>query len=181
MSRSAFDGTMRAIASRLKPIQPSATVRLAALVNEMKRRGEDIVSFSVGEPDFPTPPHIVDAAKKALDDGWTKYVAPGGIPALREAIAEKSKRENGIPCEPEGVLVAPTKHALFLAVMGLVDAGDEVLVDGRPFAKSRVWGMSKTIEVPLGSAVMQHLRFVFRGAVKPIIDVFLNGAPLGTV
>ena len=128
MSRSTFDRTMRAVASRLRPIQPSATVRLAALVNEMKRRGEDIVSFSVGEPDFPTPPHIVDAAKKALDDGWTKYVAPGGIPALREAIAEKSKRENGIPCEPEGVLVAPTKHALFLAVMGLVDPGEEVLV-----------------------------------------------------
>ena len=118
---------MRPVASRLKPITPSPTVRLAAVVNEMKRRGEDVVSFSVGEPDFPTPAHIVDAAKKALDDGWTKYVASAGILQLREAIADTMKRENGIPCSPDGVIVAPTKHTIFLAIMGLVDPGDEVL------------------------------------------------------
>lgn len=120
-------GRMRPVASRLKPITPSPTVRLGALVNEMKARGEDLVSFSVGEPDFPTPPHIVTAAKTALDAGMTKYVAPQGVLALREAIAEKMKRENSVPCDPEGVIVAPTKHALFIALMGLVDAGDEVL------------------------------------------------------
>ncbi len=119
---------MRAVAARLKPIAPSATVRLAAVVNELKRKGEDIVSFSIGEPDFPTPPHIVAAAKKALDEGWTKYVAAAGIPPLREAIAEKMKRENGVPCTPDGVVVAPTKHTIFLAVMGLCDPGDEVLL-----------------------------------------------------
>ena len=118
---------MRPVASRLKPITPSPTVRLAAVVNEMKRRGEDVVSFSVGEPDFPTPAHIVDAAKKALDEGWTKYVASAGILQLREAIADTMKRENGIPCSPDGVIVAPTKHTIFLAIMGLVDPGDEVL------------------------------------------------------
>jgi aspartate aminotransferase len=119
---------MRPVASRLKPITPSPTVRLAAVVNEMKRRGEDVVSFSVGEPDFPTPPHIVDAAKKALDDGWTKYVASAGIPQLREAIVDKMKRENGVPCGTDGVIVAPTKHTVFLAVMGLVEPGEEVLL-----------------------------------------------------
>jgi len=118
---------MRAVASRLKPITPSPTVRLAGIVGEMRRRGEDVVSFSVGEPDFPTPTHIVDAAKAALDAGMTKYVAPAGIPELREAIADKMKRENGVPCEPDGVIVAPTKYALFVAIMGLVDPGEEVL------------------------------------------------------
>src|SRR5574342_171157 len=118
---------MRPVASRLKPITPSPTVRLAAVVNDMKRRGEDVISFSVGEPDFPTPAHIVDAAKKALDDGWTKYVASAGIAQLREAIADKSKRGNGISCDPSGVIVAPAKHSIFLAIMGLVDPGDEVL------------------------------------------------------
>jgi aspartate aminotransferase len=93
----------------------------------MKRRGEDIVSFSVGEPDFPTPKHIVDAAKKALDEGWTKYVSSLGIPELREAIAEKMNRENRVPVDKDGVLIAPTKHALFVAIMGLVEPGDEVL------------------------------------------------------
>ena len=118
---------MKPVADRLKPIGPSPTVRLGALVNEMKRRGEDIVSFSVGEPDFPTPKHIVDAAKKALDEGWTKYVSSLGIPELREAIAEKMNRENGVPVDKDGVLVAPTKHALYVAIMGLVNPGDEVL------------------------------------------------------
>jgi len=118
---------VKPVASRLKPIAPSATVRLGALVNELKARGEDLVSFSVGEPDFPTPSHIVEAAKRALDAGMTKYVGPQGIPALREAIAEKMKRENAVPCGPEGVLVAPTKHALFITLMGLVEPGDEVL------------------------------------------------------
>ncbi len=118
---------MKPVASRLKPIGQSPTVRLGALVNEMKRRGEDVISFSVGEPDFPTPQHIVDAAKKALDEGWTKYVSSMGIPELREAIAEKMKRENGVPCDKDSILVAPTKHALYIALTGLVDPGDEVL------------------------------------------------------
>ena len=118
---------MKPVAARLKPIGPSATVRLGALVNEMRRRGEDVVSFSVGEPDFPTPKHIVNAAKKALDEGWTKYAPSLGIPELREAIAEKMNRENRVPVDKDGVLVAPTKHALYVAIMGLVDPGDEVL------------------------------------------------------
>src|SRR2546426_2557489 len=118
---------MRAVASRLKPIQPSPTVRLGALVNEMKRGGEDVISFAVGEPDFPTPGHIVDAAKKALHAGETKYVAPAGISQLREAIADKMKRENRVPCEPDGVIRAPTKHALFIAIIGLVEPGDDAL------------------------------------------------------
>src|SRR3990172_8081271 len=118
---------VKPVASRLKPIAPSATVRLGALVNELKARGEDLVSFSVGEPDSPTPSHIVEAAKRALDAGMTKYVGPQGIPALREAIAEKMKRENAVPCGPEGVLVARTKHVFFITFMGLVEPGDEVL------------------------------------------------------
>ncbi|HEV8595693.1 MAG TPA: pyridoxal phosphate-dependent aminotransferase [Thermoplasmata archaeon] len=118
---------MRPVAARLKGIGGSPTVRLGALVNDMKRRGEDLVSFSVGEPDFPTPPHVIDAAKKALDEGWTKYGPSLGLPQLREAIAEKMKRENAVPATPDGILVAPTKHALYIAITGLVDPGDEVL------------------------------------------------------
>ncbi len=118
---------MKPVAARLKPIGPSPTVRLGVLVNEMRRRGEDVISFAVGEPDFPTPKHIVAAAKKALDEGWTKYVSSLGIPELREAIAEKMNRENRVPVDKDGVLVAPTKHALYVAIMGLVNPGDEVL------------------------------------------------------
>ena len=115
-------------AKRVTSIEPSATIRLGNLVTEMKGRGETVLSLSVGEPDFPTPAHIVEAAKRALDDGFTKYTSSTGIKELREAIAEKSVVENGIPAKPENVLVAPTKHTLFMACMALLEAGDEAII-----------------------------------------------------
>ena len=118
---------MARFAKRLAAIQPSPTVRLGNLVGELRAKGEDIVSLSLGEPDFPTPKHIVDAAKAALDAGETKYTSSLGIAELRDAIAEKSQRDNGIPAKRENVIVAITKHALFLSAMALLDPGDEVI------------------------------------------------------
>jgi len=115
-------------AKRVTSIESSPTVRLGNLVTEMKARGEKVLSLSVGEPDFPTPAHIVEAGKKALDEGFTKYTSSVGIKELREAIAEKSVRENGIPAKPENVLVAPTKHTLYMACMALLDPGDEAII-----------------------------------------------------
>lgn len=116
------------VAERMRGVGESPTVRLSGLVSEMRARGEDIISLAVGEPDFPTPSHIVDAAKRALDDGFTKYTPSKGIPDLREAIAVKSKTENRIPCGPEDVMVSSTKHTLFTAFMALAGPGDEVLL-----------------------------------------------------
>ena len=115
-------------AKRVTSIESSPTVRLGNLVTEMRARGEKVLSLSVGEPDFPTPAHIVEAGKKALDDGFTKYTASVGIKELREAIAEKSVKENRIPARPENVLVAPTKHTLYMACMALLDPGDEAII-----------------------------------------------------
>ncbi len=106
----------------------SPTVRLSGLVSELRAKGEDVISLGVGEPDFPTPSHIVEAAKQALDEGFTKYTPSKGIPELREAIAEKSRAENGIPCGPEDVIVIPTKHALFASVLAFAGPSDEVLL-----------------------------------------------------
>jgi len=119
---------MARFATRVTSIESSPTVRLGNLVAEMKARGEKVLSLSVGEPDFPTPAHIVEAAKKALDEGHTKYTPSLGIPELRAAIAEKSEKENGIPAKAENVLVAPTKHALYMTCMALLDAGDEAII-----------------------------------------------------
>ncbi len=115
-------------AKRVTSIESSPTIRLSNLVTEMKARGEQVLSLSVGEPDFPTPAHIVEAAKKALDEGFTKYTPSTGIKELREAIAEKSVTENQIPAKPENVLVAPTKHTLYMACMALLDPGDEAII-----------------------------------------------------
>lgn len=119
---------MPRFAKRVTSIEPSPTIRLGNLVSEMKGRGENVLSLSVGEPDFPTPAHIVEAAKKALDEGFTKYTPSTGIKELREAIAEKSVRENRIPAKPENVLVAPTKHTLYMACMALLEPGDEAII-----------------------------------------------------
>ncbi len=119
---------MARFAKRVLSIESSPTVRISDLVTEMKARGEKVVSLAIGEPDFPTPAHIVEAAKKALDDGYTKYTPAPGIKELREAIAEKSQRDNKIPAKPENVIVAPTKHTLFLTCMALLDRGGEALI-----------------------------------------------------
>jgi len=115
-------------AKRTAAVVPSATVRLGALVMEARARGEDVLSLSGGEPDFPTPAHIVEAAKRALDEGFTKYTHPMGIPELRQAIAARAAKENGIPATPADVMVTPTKHGVYCACMALVDPGDEVLL-----------------------------------------------------
>lgn len=115
-------------AKRVTSIESSPTVRISDLVTEMKARGEKVLSLSIGEPDFPTPAHIVEAGKKALDDGFTKYAPAVGFKDLREAIAEKSVQENRIPAKPENVLVAPTKHTLYMSCMALLEAGDEAII-----------------------------------------------------
>ncbi len=116
------------VADRMRGVGASPTVRLSGLVSKLRAQGEEIVSLAIGEPDFPTPSHIVQAAKDALDRNFTKYTPSKGIPELREAIAEKSKAENGIPCGPENVLVSSTKHALFATTLAFAGEGDEVLL-----------------------------------------------------
>ncbi len=124
----ALPASMVRFAKRVTSIESSPTVRLSDLVTEMKARGEKVLSLSIGEPDFPTPAHIVEAGKKALDDGFTKYAPAVGFKDLREAVAEKSVKENQIPAKPENVLVAPTKHTLYMTCMALLDNGDEALI-----------------------------------------------------
>jgi aspartate aminotransferase len=87
----------------------SATIAMNNLVAQKRAAGVDVVSFSVGEPDFDTPEHVRQAAKDALDAGKTKYTPGAGIPELRKAIAATARREQGIQCEAKNVLVAPAK------------------------------------------------------------------------
>jgi len=116
------------ISERVKRIQESGTMKMKELAGQKKAEGKKIISFTVGEPDFDTPKHIVEAAKKALDEGKTRYLDAPGLPALREAIAERAKRDNGIPCESANVLITPTKQAIFETIMATVNEGDEVII-----------------------------------------------------
>ena len=110
-------------------IAPSLTLAISAKAKAMKAAGESVISFSVGEPDFNTPDHIIDAAKKALDDGHTKYTPSSGLLPLRKAICEKFERENGLTYEPSQIIVSNgAKHSIFNACYAVLEEGDEVII-----------------------------------------------------
>ena len=117
------------LANRVHKVQPSFTLQMATRAAEMRDEGIDVINFSVGEPDFNTPSHIIAAGKKAMDDGFTKYTAGPGMIEFRKAICEKLERENGITYEPADILVSNgEKQSLYNVCQALFDEGDEVVV-----------------------------------------------------
>ncbi len=117
------------LADRVNKIQPSFTLQMATIAAEMRARGEDVINFSVGEPDFNTPRHIINAGKEAMDQGYTKYTAGPGMIEFREAICDKLKRENGIDFTKQNILVSNgEKQSLSIACQALFGKGDKVLV-----------------------------------------------------
>ena len=97
---------MAFVADRLSAVKPSATITVSQKARELKANGKDIIGLGAGEPDFDTPAHIIEAAKKALDDGFTRYTATNGIPELLDAISAKFKRENNLIYTPSQIHVS---------------------------------------------------------------------------
>ncbi len=117
------------VSKRVRAIAPSMTLAISAKANELKAAGVKVINFGVGEPDFNTPEHICNAAKEALDKGYTKYVAAAGLPALRKAIAKKLKKDNNLDYDPSQIIVSNgAKHSIFNAVFAVINEGDEVLI-----------------------------------------------------
>ncbi|MBE9075540.1 pyridoxal phosphate-dependent aminotransferase [Microcystis sp. LEGE 08355] len=117
------------LASRVNQVTPSLTLAIDSLAKEMKKNGEDVCSFSAGEPDFDTPTHIKAAAKKALDEGKTRYGPAAGELGLRKAIAEKLLRDNQLAYNADNVIVTNGgKQSLYNLIMALIEAGDEVII-----------------------------------------------------
>ena len=118
------------LSDRINKMSESATLAMAAKARELKAEGKDIISLSLGEPDFKTPQHIQDAAKKAIDSGkYFAYPPVTGYQDLREAIAEKLTKENGIPSSPEQIVVSNgAKQSIANVMLALLDPGDEVIV-----------------------------------------------------
>ena len=118
-----------AMVERLSKIKPSATLRISAMAKELAKQGKPVINMSVGEPDFVTPKHIIDAAIKALNEGKVFYTPTRGIPELLEAIAEKLQNENRIPATPDNIIVTPgAKYAIFEAIMATIEKGDDVIL-----------------------------------------------------
>ncbi len=120
---------MKPLSSKIKKIQPSATLGITAKAKQLKQQGIKVITFAAGEPDFDTPQLIKQKVKEALDKGLTKYTPTAGILELKQAICEKLKKENNLEYTPDEVLIScGAKHSIFNAVMALVDEGDEVLL-----------------------------------------------------
>lgn len=121
--------TMMILSDRISEIVESQTLAMTKRSRELKATGVDVINLSIGEPDFDTPKHIIEAASKAMADGYTHYPPVSGLPELRTAIANKLKNENGFHFESENIIVSNgAKHSLLNAVLSIVNPGDEVLI-----------------------------------------------------
>ena len=120
---------MEVLSHRINRLAESETLQMAKLSRELRSKGFDIIDLSLGEPDFQTPSHICEAAKKAIDEGYTKYPPVAGFLDLRQAISEKFKRENNLTFSPEQIIVSTgAKQSIANVMMVLLDPGDEVIL-----------------------------------------------------
>ncbi len=121
---------MNNLSQRINAIEESATLAMAARAREYKSRGIEVINLSLGEPDFKTPQHICEAAKNAIDEGkWFAYPPVAGYADLREALAAKYRRENGVPYQAENIVVSNgAKQSIANAMLALLNPGDEVVV-----------------------------------------------------
>ena len=117
------------LADRINALEESSTLAMTKRARELAAQGHKVISLSVGEPDFKTPEHICEAAKKAIDDGFHGYSPVAGYPDLRKAIADKLKRDNNIDWKPENIVVSTgAKHSLANVIQVLINPGDEVVI-----------------------------------------------------
>ncbi len=165
------------LSQRVGRIKPSPTLAVTSRAKELRAQGKDVIGLGAGEPDFDTPEHIKQAAITAIREGFTKYTAVDGIPALKQAIVDKFKRENDLGFTPDQILVSVgAKHSFYNLVQALLDPGDEVVIpapywvsypdmvllaDGRPVIVAA--GMDQDFKITpaqLAAAISPHTRLV---------------------
>ena len=127
------------LAERMSRIGVESAFEVLVKARALEKQGRSVIHLEIGEPDFPTPAHVVEAGKRALDEGWTKYGPTQGDPELREVIAAYISRTRGIKVGPERVCVVPGgKPIMFFTMMALLEAGDEVIYPNPGFPDLRI-------------------------------------------
>ncbi len=122
---------MEHLSARIRNLSESQTMAMNQKTRDLQAQGIDIINFTVGEPDFNTPPHVKEAGKKAIDDNFSFYTPVNGYPDLIKAIVNKLKNENNLEYKPEQIIVSNgAKHSLANAILCLIDEGDEVIIPG---------------------------------------------------
>jgi aspartate aminotransferase len=160
------------IADRVLAMAESETLKMARMARELRAKGHDVISLSLGEPDFDTPDHIKQAAFEALKAGYTKYTPVTGLPELTKAISEKLKRENGLDFPPEQVIVSNgAKQTVYNLAMALLNPGDEAIVLA-PYWVSywEIIKMAEGIPVPVYAGVDQNFKPKPRQIVAAITE-----------
>src|SRR6266700_8411465 len=141
------------LAERMARIGTESAFDVLARARALEAKGRSVIHLEIGEPDFPTPPHVVEAAKQALDEGWTHYGPTQGQPELREAIAAHISRTRGIQVGPQHVSVVPGgKPIIFFPMLALLEPGDEVIYPnpGFPIYESMINFLgAKPVPIPL--------------------------------
>ncbi len=148
------------LSERIQRLEESATLRMARLARELAAQGHRVINLSLGEPDFDTPDHIKEAAKVALDEGYTKYTPVAGLPELRKAIAEKLQRENGLTWTAENVVVSTgAKQSLNNVAMAMLNLDDEVIILAPYWVSySEIIKMADATPVVLKASVEQNFK-----------------------
>jgi len=170
------------ISQRAASLAPSLTLAIDSKAKQMKAEGQDVVGFGAGEPDFDTPQHIKDAAIAALNAGFTKYTPSSGIPELRQAIADKFQRENGLTYKPSQVIVScGGKHSCYNVILATCQEGDEVIIPA-PYWLSypemvKLAGAKPVIIETSDSTEFKVTPDALRRAITPNTRLFLLNSP----
>ncbi len=170
------------LSSILSRFSEPETLKMAKLSRELRAQGVDVIDLSVGEPDFDTPQHIKDAAKKAIDENWSHYTPVPGYLDLRQAICEKLKRDNNLEYKPEQIVASTgAKQSLANTMLALVDEGDEVIIP-TPYWVT----YSELVKIARGKVVEVHTSLdsgfkitpaQLEAAITPKTKVFLFSSP----
>ena len=170
------------IAHRAASLSPSLTLAIDSKAKAMKAAGEDVVGFGAGEPDFDTPQHIKDAAIAGLASGFTKYTPSSGIPELREAIAAKFQRENGLTYKPSQIIVSNGgKHSCYNVILATCQEGDEVIIPS-PYWLSypemvKLAGATPVILTTTDKTEFKVTPEQLRAAITPKTRLFILNSP----
>jgi aspartate aminotransferase len=149
---------MNILSNRVKNLAESATIAMAQKSRELQSQGKDIISLSLGEPDFNVPDFIKEAAKKAIDDNYSKYMPVPGYLDLREAICHKFKRDNNLIYTPEQIVVSTgAKQSLINVILALINPGDEVIIP----APYWVTYYEQVKMLPLQWSIYQKMKLIY--------------------
>ena len=164
--------TKQILSQKVLNMEESATLKMARMARELAAEGHQVISLSLGEPDFDTPDHIKEAAKQALDDGYTKYTPVPGLPELRQAIVRKFKRDNNLDFEPGQVVVSTgAKQSIANLCMALLDPGDEVILFA-PYWVSydAIVKLNGGVSVPVAAGIDQDYKVTAEQVAAAITD-----------